>query len=406
MQHPERKKARSYDLPGRCRRFTGLVYNGRSNDHDVLKREIFGIERDFYPLPPAYNLYFGDLHGHSQLSDGFPEVTPERYFHNLREKAKLDFAALSDHDHGGIGNDPLFVPEKWEHMRKAVKSAYEPGVFTTLLAYERDSYPWYNNLVVYYRDHEGMPLKGEYSGEITEAELRNALRRKDLILVPHDTGMLNFGCDFRRIPPDLMPPLLQIISRGGNAQEYFNHPLLRADACRGGFWQDALRGGGKVGVIACSDDHKGKGGMPDEDLLPDEKLSSPDSLPCLTGVWAKENTVSGIFDALQARRCYGFVGGRMQLDFRINGHYMGEEIALPANADREIYWKFEADSPLRELTIVKNCQDDLILRRGEGLIFDYTPEQATDCYYIRAITKDNRWCWSSPIWVTAIPGRE
>lgn len=399
MKHPDRKKCRGYDLPGRCQRFTDLVYYGKASDKDALKKEIFSIEEEYYPEKSPYNLYFGEIHGHSQLSDGFAEVTPEKYFNHLRYTAKLDFAALSDHDHGGIGNEPLFVPEKWKILQDAVKAAYAPGEFSTILAYERDSYPWYNNLVVYYRDHNGTPLLGERAGEFTEAELRHALGRNDILLVPHDTGMLNFGCDFNRIPLDLMPPLLQIVSRGGNAQEYFNHPLSRMDSCRGGFWQDALTRGAIVGVIASSDDHKCKGGVPDPELYPNTVLNAPDNLPCITGVWAEENTTEAIFDALKARRCYGFMGGRISLDFRINGHFMGEVITLNKDEDRVIYWNCQCDSPIDKITLVKNCRDDLILRNSRGVIFDYSPELPVDCYYLRGITRDNRWCWSSPIWV-------
>lgn len=399
MQHPDRKKCRRYDLPGRCRKFTDIVYNGRSDDKEALKKEVFSIEQEFYPSPPKYNLYFGEIHGHSQLSDGFESVTPEGYFRHLREDVKMDFAALSDHDHGGIGNEPLIIPEKWERLRKAVKEAYEPGKFTTLLAYERDSYPWYNNMVVYYRDHEGMPILGEFPGEFTEQELRAALQRDDVLLVPHDTGSLNFGCDFECIPLDLMTPLIQIASRGGNAREYFGNPLSRMDICRGGFFQDALKKGAIMGVIACSDDHKCKGGEADPELFPDFYLEKPDCLPCITAVWAEENTTESIFNALKARRCYGFMGGRMSLDFRINGHYMGEVVTLPKGTDRSIYWDFSADAPLDSITLVKNCREDLVLRTPRGLIFDYHQELEVDCYYLRVLTHDKRYCWSSPIWI-------
>lgn len=152
-------------------------------------------------------------------------------------------------------------------------------------------------------------------------------------------------------------------------------------------------------MIASSDDHKCKGGVPDPELYPDTVLEAPDNLPCITGVWAEENTTEAIFDALKARRCYGFMGGRISLDFRINGHFMGEVITLNKDEDRVIYWNCQCDSPIDKITLVKNCRDDLILRNPRGVIFDYSPELPVDCYYLRVITRDNRWCWSSPIWV-------
>ena len=76
-----------------------------------------------------------------------------------------------------------------------MKEYYQPGKFTTILAYERDSYPWYNNLVVYYRDHDGEMLRGVRDGEMTREELHRWLAREDLILVPHDTNVLSSGAD-------------------------------------------------------------------------------------------------------------------------------------------------------------------------------------------------------------------
>jgi len=402
MKHPERHLARGFDTPGRCRKFTNLVYSGVHPDPAGLAKRIFSIEQEFYPEAPAYRLYFGEMHGHTNLSDGKTQI--DDYFVNIRDRAKLDFAALTDHDHGGIGHAELWGEGKWSLIRAKAKEYNDPGRFTTLLAYERDSYPWYNNLVVYYDNHEGELLRGEHDGEITRTELAAWLARPDLLIVPHDTYRLSSGCDFDSIPQDLMPPLLEIISRGDCA-EYFDHPLFRKGDmwCRGGSWQDALRNGGKVGVIAGSDDHLGHNGMTVETPDPryPQHYTGPAKYPGITGVWAKSNTIKDIFGALKARRCYGFTGGRMRLDFRINGHYMGEVVTEAPGTPRGIWFDFSADTPFERITLVKNERDYMIFRDAPKQFFwDYRAERRTDCYYIRAVTEDGRWCWSSPVWVT------
>jgi len=403
MNHQDRTAARGFDTPGRCRKFTDLVYTGVHPDPPALARKIFGIEREFYPPAPEYALFFGEMHGHTNLSDGKTQI--DDYFTGIRDQAKLDFAALTDHDHGGIGRAELWGDRKWETIRQKVKEYYQPGKFTTILAYERDSYPWYNNLVVSYDSHDGELLRGVHDGEVTRDELSAWLRRPDLLLVPHDTYMLSAGCDFNSIPPELMPPLLEIISRGDCA-EYFDHPLFRRmdTWCQGGSWQDALRRGGRTGVLAGSDDHLGHNGMTVE--VPDPRCpqhyEGVAKYPGITGVWARENTLESIFAALKARRCYGFTGGRMSLDFRIDGHYMGEEFTEEAGdaRARTIWFDFSADSPVDRVTLVKNQRDFMIFRDcGRQLFFDYRAETPCDCYYLRVTTKDGRWCWSSPIWV-------
>ncbi|HSD28772.1 MAG TPA: hypothetical protein VLL75_15825, partial [Vicinamibacteria bacterium] len=82
-------------------------------------------------------IYWGDLHGHSGLSDG--TGTPEDYFRYARDVAALDVAALTDHDHWGM--QPLATdPALWEEVRAQVRAFQEPGRFVTLLGYEWTSW--------------------------------------------------------------------------------------------------------------------------------------------------------------------------------------------------------------------------------------------------------------------------
>ncbi len=386
MTHPEKKLAKRFDTPGRAAFFTDTVYAGQAGSWAKIRAD----QKCRLPDPPRYGVYFGDLHGHTNLSDGKPSI--DEYFTAMRDEAKLDFCALSDHDHGGVGKPELWEADKWALIRRKVREYNEPGRFTTILAYERDSYPYYNNLVVYYRDGDGELLRGVRDGELTRAELRRWLAREDLILVPHDTNSLSSGADFLAMEMADMVPLIQVYSRGSCA-EYMGDPLalMLGDDCEGGHWQDALKRGAKMGCIACSDDHSGKGGI--------TTGAFPGGWPGITGVWAEDNTREAIFAALKARRCYAFMGGRMTVDFRINGHYMGEEITV--NDDLAIYYHVEADAPVETVTIVKNCRDYLILRRkGEQLVYDYRSEQETDCYYLRVKLADGRQAWTSPIWVS------
>ncbi|MBQ8509658.1 MAG: DUF3604 domain-containing protein [Clostridia bacterium] len=388
MIHPERKLAKRYDMPGRARSFTDIVYSGEAGNWNAINED----QKRFLPPPPAYKPFIGELHGHSNLSDGYPDI--DTYYKNLRDNAKVDFAALSDHDHGGVGKPELWKAGKWDLIRQKAKEYYEPGKFTTLLAYERDSYPWYNNLVIYYNNHDGEMLRGVVDGEITRAELREWLAREDLILVPHDANLLSSGSDFLAMELEDMVPIIQVYSRY-NCCEYFGDPVNPSIDCEGGHWQDALKRGARMGCIACGDDHVGTNG-----LIVD-KLGYPSKFPGLTGVWAEENTLPSIFAALKARRCYGFMGGRIIVDFRIDGHYMGEEFT--ASSDPAVYYHIEADAKIESVTLVKNCRDYMIFKGSpsisEQLIFDYHQEQESDSYYLRVKLSDGRMAWSSPIWV-------
>ena len=395
MTHPDRKKAKHFDMPGRSAAFTDIVYSGEDGSWEKIRED----QQARLPEKPQYRAFVGELHGHTNLSDGGPSI--DDYFTGLRDRAKLDFGAVSDHDHGGVGKPEMWKAGKWELTCQKVREYYEPGKFTTILAYERDSYPYYNNLVVYYRTDDGELLRGIRDGEITQEELRRWLAREDLVLVPHDTNILSSGADFLAMEMEDMVPLIQVYGRASSCAEYMGDPMARllGDDCEGGHWQDALKRGARMGCIACSDDHSNTGGLMTE--------AFPYGCPGITGVWAAENTREAIFDALKNRRCYGYMGtsdavgnpcGRVTIDFRVNGHYMGEEITV--SGDPALYYRIESDTPVETVTVVKNCRDYLILRRkNEQLVYDYRQEQDTDVYYLRVTFADGRLAWTSPVWV-------
>ena len=239
------------------------------------------------------------------------------------------------------------------------------------------------------------------AGEFTVESFRKVLSDPNIIVVPHDTYSFTAGGDFNRLDVDLFPPLMEMISRG-DATEYMGNPAFVAPTCcEGGFFQDALRRGGKVGCIAGSDDHYGRNG------IVVEGGGYPKMYPGVTGVWATENTHDAIFDAIAAKRTYAFMlgradgemRGRMEIDFRINGHWMGETIKRPEDRDLKIFFDVKADVPVKAVTLVKNCRNYIMLTYNKELIFDYDQEQDTDSYYIRVELQDGRFGWTSPIWV-------
>ena len=310
---------------------------------------------------------------------------------------------LTDHDHGGVGSPELWVgsPSKWDLIKAKANEYCEEGKFSTLLGYERDSYPFYNNLVLYFRDRNPDMVRGTRDGEITESELRALLARDDVLTCPHDTYSLTSNADFMALPTDLIPPFIEIMSRG-DAAEYMGNPCGADYACcEGGFWQDALRRGAKMGVIGGSDDHGGTNGRYDP------SLSYPECYPGVTGVWATENTPAAIFEALSAKRTYaymrgkpdGAMGGRMTIDFRINGHYMGETITRPETSDLTVFYRVEADVPVKRVTLVKNCRNYVSLRNASEVILDYKQETDCDSFYLRVELTDGRFGWTSPVWV-------
>lgn len=397
-QHPQARAAKKIDGSNRLSAATRVVYLDADQvteaDHKFF-RDSFSVQKP--EGEDGRKILFGDLHGHTTLSDGF--VDPE-YFFDVMEK-RVDFCALTDHDHGGPWNDTLYT-DKWKKVQEMVASRYRPGTFTTILGYERDSYPWYDNMIIYFSDHKHVPLDCKVRGETDAEELAGWLSREDVFIAPHDTTALTCSTDFTRRPRELMPHGFEMISRGDCA-EYFDHPLNVLSSMRGGSLQDALAAGAHLAVIAGGDHHDGAGALD----LPE--LGFPKRYPGMTAVWAKENTVEGIFEALRSRHTYAFMGPeRIYVDFRVNDQRMGSCMTEAAEAPaRRIFFSVKSSVPPAKVTVVKNNQDYFVTR-GERIdccsFVDYERELPEDWYYLRVTLADGRQAWTSPCWVKAEEG--
>ena len=74
-----------------------------AEENEWRRRTVAGLEAEVNPIVirrARRRLVWGDLHGHSGVSDG--TGTPEDYYAYARDVARLDVAVLTDHDHWGV----------------------------------------------------------------------------------------------------------------------------------------------------------------------------------------------------------------------------------------------------------------------------------------------------------------
>ena len=89
------------------------------------------LEADLVWVPVAQaelRVYFGNLHAHSQLSDGNEETTPDEAYQLAKTRGQLDFLCLSEHNH-------MLTQTEMEELREAAAAATEPG-FVALFGQE------------------------------------------------------------------------------------------------------------------------------------------------------------------------------------------------------------------------------------------------------------------------------
>jgi len=151
--------------------------------------------------------------------------------------------------------------------------------------------------------------------------------------------------------------------------------------------RESLGKGGKTGFVAGTDTHEGKPAA-------------------RTAVLVKELTRDAIFEALRHRRNYAVNHARIGLDFRINGHSMGEEFELTGKPRMVV--DVRGTAPLEEIILVRNGEVLHRLRPEKpNVSFTYVDETfaAPSYYYVRVIQTDTdphgnySHAWSSPIWV-------
>jgi len=242
---------------------------------------------------PTEYLYWGELHGHTAIADGTGSI--DEFYQFARDQAFCDFAALSEHD--------IWLTDKeWKMMRESAGHFYEPDNFVTLSAYEwtrgRGDGGGHHNVYFFGEDS---PLLRSYDYRTKQElirELESQVKDQAVIVIPH---CHNPG-DWRQKDP-LMEKFVEIYSKHGSF-EWFGNRFLEKNY---------------LGFVCASDDHTGHPGN-----VPSGGWSQRGGL---TGIYAKELTRKGLWDAMENKRAYGTTGARIFLDVRMDKHRMGERFS-------------------------------------------------------------------------------
>jgi len=292
----------------------------------------------------TYNTYWGDLHNHNMI--GYAQGTLRRSFEIARNH--LDFFAFTPHAHwhdmatysNKIENKWIngfaVTKSRWQEVLDMVREFDDPGKFVTIAAYE-----WHSTSLGDY--HILFP---EHNAELALfddlKEFQRFAKKRGCIMIPHHPGNRrgHRGANIEKRDPEVSP-VLEIFSEWGNA-EHDRAPYPYKRHTEGGRWtrntlHHLLAEGHRMGVIASTDDHLGYPGAYREGLA---------------AIKAKELSRESIFDAIRNRRTYAVTGDRIDLDFWINGHMMGEE--CPYTRKTEIQVDVTGWNQVDRVEVLKN----------------------------------------------------
>lgn len=346
-----------------------------------------GLEGIAEPL----NYYYGDIHGHTWMSDGMGDV--DEYYHIRRDYYADDFASLTDHD---TFVRKSILPTYFEYMQEMTAHYHEDGRFVTLFGQEYTTarYPAGLGHKNVYSTNRRIPLFDHTDAHADTSQKLNALCREwGALVIPHHIAWT--GTDWENVD-ERVQRLVEIVSNHGVFEYMGNEPIAHRGGIPGHFVQDGLARGLKFGLIGGSDNH----GLVRHHGMAYKRDSYRTGLAV---VLAPELTREAIFDAMMKRRVFATTGVKPRLDFRVNGHLMGEEITI-TEPRVTINVDLSCTDRIRWITIVKNNRD---WQRygGEGFRSFFTKtdeltERGTHYYYLRAELYGGDMVWSSPVWVT------
>jgi len=334
--------------------------------------------------------YFGDFHAHSDLSVCcrlFNALGIDN-FSNIRDIAKLDFCALTDH---GYNHTDL----TWTYNGEQTRFHHDDENFVTFIGEEwtSDIYPdprlpkeekryGHHNLV--FLDPYYKTFYDSREREMSPTEFRELVTETDYICIPHQLadGGSNIPKDWNFT--DERGQCVAEIYQNRGSFEYEGSPRMANEGTIAGrFLQDAWAQGVVIGVIA-SPDHWGTNGK--------------------AGIWAKELTRECLFEALHARHTFGTTDAKLAVRLSTPEAIMGDVVAKP-NSAISLTVAGEADRTIKEMVLFRNNKKVCTFTPNDTVFehewIDEEPLEASRLwYYARIETNDGELAWTSPIWFT------
>ena len=356
-----------------------------------------------------YQLYFGQLHSHTQYSDGAGSLDAALdYVKNLPESANVQFVAFTDHsnyfDTTGAANPEGALydmslasassQETWNSYRSSV-AAFNEANAGSLVALAGFEMTWsggpghintFNTPGIVSRNNTTLNNKTDYAGMRAYYALLSQQEGADSLSQFNHPGNTfgTFG-DFAFWDPVIDSRMYMVEAGNGEGQ-----------IGAGGYYPSyeyytmALDKGWHLAPTNNQDNHKGRWGNANDarDVILTDDFSE-----------------QGIYDALRAMRMYATEDKNLEIGYTVNGMLLGSSLTeVPEKLDIHVTVNDpDASDSISKVEVIVNSgktaytwDDPAVLATGD---LSVTLDPDYSYYYIRVTQGDGDLAVTAPVWV-------
>ncbi|MDI9469185.1 MAG: hypothetical protein QM296_03170 [Bacillota bacterium] len=295
-------------------------------------------------------LLWGDLHNHCGITYGFGSLSNALKI----ARSHLDFCCITGHamwpdiyertpetafivdfHHEGFKK----LSDHWDEIRQEI-SRQNDGGLVTFQSYEIHSSRYGDHHIISPDDRLPLIYRDSPGELVADCGV-------PAIAVPHHIG---YTPGYRGINWDLydqdISPCVEVYSKHGCAMSEtapypYYHDMGPRDSHNTVY--QGLRQGKRFAFLASTDHHAGFPGSYGDGL---------------TAVLAREKSREAIWEALLAGRAYAVTGDRIECDFTINGHGLGETVHA---AGRKLRCAVKGEYWADKMVLYKNCEPLAVL---------------------------------------------
>lgn len=330
-----------------------------------------------------WNLYFGQLHAHTDISNGAGSV--EEAFQYASQVDGLDFFAVTDHsdsfdnaDMGAIDADGADISADWAAGKQAAASVTN-GDFVGLFGFEM-TWPEDKQLGhISTFNTPGWQTRDQADFENVPTALENYY--KALTSVPGSVSQFNHPDtvhgDFERFDHyspqyDAAVSLLEVAGEDGVVD------------C--GYYDRALDKGWHVAPTNNQNNHNGQWG---------------DASEARTVVLAKSLTEEALYAAMKDRRVYATQDSDLAIYYELNGTVMGSILPKSEKAEITVFLSDPTDEAIGYVEVVTDGGAVLVSEHVEtpSQVLELSASGGHSYYYLRITQPDGDVAVTAPVWM-------